>query len=103
MGTDSSFSGKLTEEQVSNGIKWLDDIQSFYRERAIIEREYSQKLRYHLYPFLFLGWRLQKCAVEKVFREKGEKVCVLVSWGHSCHNSRIIGVCVSDHVDHNSR
>jgi len=36
---------------VSNGIKWLDDIQSFYRERAIIEREYSQKLRY-LIPYL---------------------------------------------------
>jgi hypothetical protein len=31
--------------KVSNGIKWLDDIQSFYRERSIIEREYAQKLR----------------------------------------------------------
>lgn len=30
--------------QVSNGIAWLDDIQSFYRERSAIEKEYSQKL-----------------------------------------------------------
>ncbi|KAG5519677.1 hypothetical protein PMAC_001833 [Pneumocystis sp. 'macacae'] len=29
---------------VNNGIKWLDDLQSFYRERAVIEKEYSLKL-----------------------------------------------------------
>ena len=29
---------------VSNGIQWLDDIQQFYRERAGVEKEYSQKL-----------------------------------------------------------
>ena len=29
---------------VSNGIQWLDDIQQFYRERSVIEKEYSQKL-----------------------------------------------------------
>ncbi|KAL7622795.1 Protein BZZ1 [Parahypoxylon ruwenzoriense] len=29
---------------VSNGIAWLDDIQSFYRERGIIEKEHSAKL-----------------------------------------------------------
>ena len=29
---------------VGNGITWLDDIQSFYRERAAIEKEYSSKL-----------------------------------------------------------
>ena len=29
---------------VSNGIQWLDDIQNFYRERSVIEKEYSQKL-----------------------------------------------------------
>lgn len=29
---------------VTNGIAWLDDIQSFYRERSAIEKEYSQKL-----------------------------------------------------------
>jgi len=29
---------------VSNGITWLDDIQSFYRERSVIEKEYSAKL-----------------------------------------------------------
>ncbi|KAF2220802.1 hypothetical protein BDZ85DRAFT_19871 [Elsinoe ampelina] len=29
---------------VSGGIAWLDDVQSFYRERSAIEKEYSQKL-----------------------------------------------------------
>ncbi|KAL8720552.1 MAG: hypothetical protein Q9225_002598 [Loekoesia sp. 1 TL-2023] len=29
---------------VSNGVAWLDDIQQFYRERSVIEKEYSQKL-----------------------------------------------------------
>jgi formin-binding protein 1 len=29
---------------VNNGIQWLDDIQQFYRERSVIEKEYSQKL-----------------------------------------------------------
>ncbi|PQE25458.1 actin polymerization protein [Rutstroemia sp. NJR-2017a BBW] len=29
---------------VSNGINWLDDIQTFYRERSAIEKEYSAKL-----------------------------------------------------------
>ena len=29
---------------VSNGIAWLEDQQSFYRERAAIEKEYSTKL-----------------------------------------------------------
>ena len=29
---------------VSNGISWLEDQQSFYRERAVIEKEYSTKL-----------------------------------------------------------
>lgn len=30
--------------QVTNGIAWLDDIQSFYRERSAIEKEYAGKL-----------------------------------------------------------
>ncbi|KAK4888766.1 Protein BZZ1 [Elasticomyces elasticus] len=29
---------------VANGIAWLDDVQQFYRERSVIEKEYSQKL-----------------------------------------------------------
>ncbi|MCJ1432642.1 hypothetical protein MMC27_001999 [Xylographa pallens] len=29
---------------VSNGISWLDDIQQFYRERSVVEKEYSSKL-----------------------------------------------------------
>ncbi|KAI4171759.1 MAG: hypothetical protein LQ343_004010 [Gyalolechia ehrenbergii] len=29
---------------VSNGVAWLDDLQQFYRERSVIEKEYSQKL-----------------------------------------------------------
>lgn len=30
--------------QVSGGIAWLDDVQSFYRERSVIEKEYAAKL-----------------------------------------------------------
>jgi formin-binding protein 1 len=30
--------------QVTNGIAWLDDIQQFYRERSVIEKEYASKL-----------------------------------------------------------
>ena len=29
---------------VANGIAWLDDIQQFYRERSVIEKEYSGRL-----------------------------------------------------------
>lgn len=39
LGTDAAISG-----QVANGIAWLDDIQTFYRERATIEKEYAAKL-----------------------------------------------------------
>ncbi|KAI5290957.1 hypothetical protein KEM54_006900 [Ascosphaera aggregata] len=44
-----SFGAEL---KVSLGIEWLDEIQSFYRERSAIEKEFSQKIiqlcrRYH--------------------------------------------------------
>ena len=29
---------------VTNGISWLEDQQQFYRDRAVIEKEYSTKL-----------------------------------------------------------
>ena len=29
---------------VGHGVAWLDDIQQFYRERSVIEKEYSAKL-----------------------------------------------------------
>jgi hypothetical protein len=35
---------KAANAWVANGIAWLDDIQSFYRERSAIEKEYSAKL-----------------------------------------------------------
>ena len=35
---------KSVNAWVSNGIAWLEDQQSFYRERAAIEKEYSTKL-----------------------------------------------------------
>ncbi|ESZ93784.1 BZZ1 protein [Sclerotinia borealis F-4128] len=35
---------KPANSWVSNGINWLDDIQAFYRERSVIEKEYSAKL-----------------------------------------------------------
>lgn len=46
MGTRSQDADKTQTyiRQITNGIAWLDDIQSFYRERSAIEKEYSQKL-----------------------------------------------------------
>lgn len=35
---------RLTVLKVGTGIAWLDDIQAFYRERALIEKEYAGKL-----------------------------------------------------------
>ena len=35
---------KSVNAWVSNGISWLEDQQQFYRERAVIEKEYSTKL-----------------------------------------------------------
>ena len=39
-------------QKVTTGITWLEEIQSFYRDRSAIEKEYSAKLsalakRYH--------------------------------------------------------
>lgn len=42
---DSVLDGyKKTESWFSNGISWLEDISEFYKERASIERESSQRL-----------------------------------------------------------
>lgn len=35
---------KSVNAWVLGGITWLDDIQQFYRERSVIEKEYSAKL-----------------------------------------------------------
>ncbi|KPM34951.1 hypothetical protein AK830_g11622 [Neonectria ditissima] len=35
---------KSANAWVGHGIAWFEDIQQFYRERAVIEKEYSQKL-----------------------------------------------------------
>ncbi|KAK9466831.1 hypothetical protein V1512DRAFT_262450 [Lipomyces arxii] len=43
-GTELKDGFKITEAWVGNGIRWLDDIQMFYRERAALEKEYSVKL-----------------------------------------------------------
>lgn len=31
--------------RISNGVKWLDDVQEFYREKSTIEKEYGNKLQ----------------------------------------------------------
>ncbi|BFZ58092.1 Protein BZZ1 [Savitreella phatthalungensis] len=36
---------KPADNWVSNGIKWLDDIQEFYRERVTLEKEFGTKLQ----------------------------------------------------------
>ena len=44
IGNELKDSYKETHKWVQNNIKWLKDIETFYRERAKIEREYSEKL-----------------------------------------------------------
>ncbi|KAI5310590.1 hypothetical protein KEM55_004917 [Ascosphaera atra] len=51
-GAQLKDSFKPVNAWVSLGIEWLDELQSFYRERSAIEKEYSQKMvqlcrRYH--------------------------------------------------------
>ncbi|KAG4219476.1 hypothetical protein PC116_g32044, partial [Phytophthora cactorum] len=43
-GTELKDGFKPANAWVANGIAWLDDIQSFYRERSAIEKEHSAKL-----------------------------------------------------------
>ncbi|KAH8692587.1 putative actin polymerization protein Bzz1 [Talaromyces proteolyticus] len=43
-GAELKDAFKPVNAWVSNGISWLDDIQQFYRERSVIEREYASKL-----------------------------------------------------------
>ncbi|KAI5296125.1 hypothetical protein KEM52_005535 [Ascosphaera acerosa] len=51
-GAELKDSFKPVNAWVALGIDWLDEVQSFYRERSIIEKEYAQKIiqlcrRYH--------------------------------------------------------
>lgn len=43
-GTELKDGFKPANAWVANSIAWLDDIQGFYRERSVIEKEYSAKL-----------------------------------------------------------
>ncbi|KAK9238551.1 hypothetical protein V1525DRAFT_400872, partial [Lipomyces kononenkoae] len=43
-GTELKDGFKVTEAWIGNGVRWLEDIQMFYRERAALEKEYSVKL-----------------------------------------------------------
>ncbi|KAJ5280546.1 hypothetical protein N7478_005918 [Penicillium angulare] len=51
-GAELKDSFKPVNAWVSNGISWLEEVQQFYRERSVIEKEYATKLsalcqRYH--------------------------------------------------------
>ncbi|KAJ5132411.1 hypothetical protein N7448_006569 [Penicillium atrosanguineum] len=43
-GAELKDNFKPANTWVSNGISWLDEIQQFYRERSVIEKEYASKL-----------------------------------------------------------
>ncbi|KAJ5212082.1 uncharacterized protein N7498_003728 [Penicillium cinerascens] len=43
-GAELKDNFKPVSTWVSNGISWLDEIQQFYRERSVIEKEYASKL-----------------------------------------------------------
>lgn len=45
IGNELKDSYERTEKWVNNGISWLNDIDEFYKERAMIEREYATKLK----------------------------------------------------------
>ncbi|KAG0633344.1 hypothetical protein HOY80DRAFT_992138 [Tuber brumale] len=64
-GEELKDSFKPISAWVAGGIAWLDDIQSFYRERAVIEKEYAAKLN----------------ALAKKYFEKRAKKCSSLSVG----------------------
>ncbi|KAK2753449.1 hypothetical protein FQN54_007839 [Arachnomyces sp. PD_36] len=43
-GAELKDAFKPVNAWVSNGIGWLDEVQQFYRERSVIEKEYASKL-----------------------------------------------------------
>ncbi|PGG97790.1 hypothetical protein AJ79_09088 [Helicocarpus griseus UAMH5409] len=43
-GSELRDAFKPVNAWVSNGIGWLDEVQQFYRERSVIEKEYASKL-----------------------------------------------------------
>ncbi|CEL04671.1 Putative Actin polymerization protein Bzz1 [Aspergillus calidoustus] len=43
-GAELKDAFKPVNNWVSNGISWLEEIQQFYRERSVIEKEYASKL-----------------------------------------------------------
>lgn len=45
IGNELKDSYKVTSTWIKNGINFLGDIDEFYRERAVIEKEYSTKLK----------------------------------------------------------
>ncbi|OBA19881.1 FCH-domain-containing protein [Metschnikowia bicuspidata var. bicuspidata NRRL YB-4993] len=45
IGNELKDSYKSTEKWITNGINWLDDLEGFYKERALLEKEYSAKLQ----------------------------------------------------------
>lgn len=45
IGNDLKDQYKSTSKWINNGISWLLDIDSFYKERATIEQEYAAKLK----------------------------------------------------------
>ncbi|KAM3124556.1 hypothetical protein CJJ07_001179 [Candidozyma auris] len=45
IGNDLKDQYKSTSKWINNGISWLSDIDSFYKERATIEQEYAAKLK----------------------------------------------------------
>lgn len=44
IGNELKDSYKQTSKWIHNGITWLTDIEEFYRDRAVLEKEYSDKL-----------------------------------------------------------
>ncbi|KAI5967289.1 bzz1 [Candida margitis] len=45
VGNELKDSYKVTSTWIKNGINFLSDVDEFYRERAVIEKEYSTKLK----------------------------------------------------------
>ncbi|OLL23196.1 Protein BZZ1 [Neolecta irregularis DAH-3] len=43
-GSELKDAFKPVDDYLANGIKWLDEVQQFYRERSAIEKEYAHKL-----------------------------------------------------------
>jgi hypothetical protein len=78
---------KQTDNWAHHGIKWLEEIQEYYRERATMEKEYGTKLQQ-----LSKKYRMDDTCFENRLTCRGEtsqEICGVERGRYAGHDSRI--------------